>query len=179
LTGPGAGAGAGSVVALSATLIEAVARSSSDAWNEAGGAIAQASALRRRASRLAAENAGAHASAVEALAARSTQRADREQEIADIRLGEALALAADLPLRIVEVATDAAELGAIAAERGSAAVRPDAVGACVLAAAAAAAAAHLVDVNLSTRPGDERIARAGELVALARAASERALAAPH
>src|SRR2546423_1260389 len=123
--------------------------------------------------------AEADGSAVEALAARSTERGGREQEIADIRLGDALALAADLPLRIVEVATDAAELGAIAAEQGSAAVRPDAVGACLLAAAAAAAAAHLVDVNLATRPADERIAPAGEHVALARAASERALAAPH
>jgi methenyltetrahydrofolate cyclohydrolase len=177
LTDPGAGAGAAaaSVVGLSASVIAAVARSSGDCWDDAGGAIAQAAALGRRAARLAAENAEAHGSAVAALAARSSQRAGTEQEIADIRLGDALDRAADLPLRIADAAADAAALATLAAERGDGAVRPDAVGASLLASAAADAAGHLVGVNLAMRPGDERIARAAELVALARDASERAL----
>jgi formiminotetrahydrofolate cyclodeaminase len=179
LTDPdaGAGAAAASVVGLSASLIAAVARSSVDRWDEAGGAIAQAAALGRRAARLAAENAEVHGSAVAALAARSSERAGTEQEIADIRLGDALARAADLPLRIADAAADAAALAALVAERADPAVRPDAVGAGLLASAAADTAAHLVEVNLAMRPGDERITRAAELVSLARNASDRALAA--
>jgi predicted ArsR family transcriptional regulator len=68
-------------------------------------------------------------------------------------------------------------LAALVAERADPAVRPDAVGAGLLASAAADTAAHLVEVNLAMRPGDERIARAAELVSLARNASDRALAA--
>ena len=173
----GAGAAAASVVGLGAGLIEAVARGSGDRWEEAGGAIAQAAALGRRASRLAAENAEAHSSAVAALAASASGRAGVEQQIADIRLGDALARAADLPLRIADVAADVAALAATAAERGDPAARPDAVGAGLLASAAASTAAHLVEVNLAMRPGDERIARAAQLVSLARAASDRALRA--
>jgi formiminotetrahydrofolate cyclodeaminase len=173
---PGAGAGAGMVVALAAGLIEAVAQRSTDGWDEARGATAQAAALRRRGVRLAGENAEAHIAARAALASASADKGDRDREIADIGLGAALALAAELPLRIAEAAVDVAELGALAAKRGVHDARADASSASLLAAGAAAAAAHLVEINLATQADDARIARARELVALARSASERALA---
>src|SRR5215211_6948440 len=99
-TWPGAGAGAGLVVALAAGLIEGAARRSSESWDGAGGAIAQATSLRLRALRLAGENAEAHIEAGGALATASRAKPQREQEIADIQLGAALAVAAELPLEI-------------------------------------------------------------------------------
>jgi formiminotetrahydrofolate cyclodeaminase len=175
-TWPSAGAGAGLVVALAAGLIEAVARRSSQSWDEAGGAIAQATALRRRALRLASEDVEAHLEASSALDTASREKPERDHEIADLRLGAALALAADMPLEIAAAASDAAALAAEAAERGAEEARPDAAGAALLAAGAAAAAGHLVEVNLSMRADDERVAQARQLVSAAREASERALA---
>lgn len=173
---PGAGAGAAVVVALAAGLIEAAARRSDGTWGEAGGTIAQAAALRRRALGLARENAAAHLAAQAALGSASAERAARDQEIADIQLGDALALAADLPLAIAEAAVDAAELGAAAAESVPDEVRADAAGAAELATASVVVAAHLVEVNLATRAGDPRLEHVDGLVEAARAASDRALA---
>ena len=173
-TWPGAGAGSGMVVALASGLIEAAARKSSPEWDEAGGVIAQAAALRRRGLRLARQNAEAHLAARVALDT-TPPETRREQEIADIHLGDALTTAADLPIAIAEAAVDAAELGALTAERGTHDARADAAGAAALAAGAAVAAAHLVEVNLSTQPGDARLERARALVSSARSTSERAL----
>lgn len=171
----GVGASSAEVVSIAAGVIETAARSSGD-WEDAGGAVAQAVALRRRGSRLAAENARAYAAARAALGARPARGDDRERQIADIQLGDALALAADIPLAITEAAVDAAELGALAAEKGAGDVRADAAGASALAAGAAIAAAHLVQVNLATRAGDARVERASRLASHARSVSERVTA---
>ena len=176
---PGVGATAGLVAALAARLIEAVARSSSGTWDEAPGAIAQAGALRRRGLRLAGENTEAYLTARAALDDAREDRPKGERELADLRLGAALAAAADVPLGIAATAADAAELGAVTAEHAATADRPDAAGAALLAAGAAAAAAQLVEVNLATMPEDKRISQARRLVSQARSAGERALAASH
>ena len=176
---PGIGATAGLVAALAARLIEAVARSSSGTWDEAAGAIAQAGALRRRGLRLAGENTEAYLTARAALDDAREDRPKGERELADLRLGAALAAAADVPLGIAATAADAAELGAVTAEHAATADRPDAAGAALLAAGAAAAAAQLVEVNLATMPEDKRISQARRLVSQARSAGERALAASH
>jgi methenyltetrahydrofolate cyclohydrolase len=173
---PSAGLRGGLVVAFAAGGIEAVARRSSQSWDEAGGAIAQSAALRRRALRLAGEDAEAHFEARGALATASGVKAEREQEIADLRLGAALALAADVPLEIAAVAGDVATLAAEAAERGAEEARADAAGAALLAAGGATAAGHLVEINLSMRADDERVAQAQRHVSAALAAGERALA---
>jgi formiminotetrahydrofolate cyclodeaminase len=172
----GVGACSAEVVAIAAAVIETAARSSGD-WDDAGGAVAQAVALRRRGLRLAAENARAYAAARAALGARPARVDERQRQIADIHLGDALAVAADIPLSIAEAGVDAAELGALAAENGADDVRADAAGASALAAGAAIAAAHLVEVNLATQAGDERIERASAHASHARSASERALGA--
>ena len=171
---PEAGAGAGLVTALSTDLVSAAAAASASAWDEAGGAIAQASALRRRSLDLGCANADAYVAARTALAT-AGERAEGERT-GDPELGELLMRAADMPLAIAEVAADAAALAALTAERAAADSRANAAGAAQLAAAAARVAAHLVEINLSMSPDDERIGRARELVALAGDAAERALA---
>ncbi|HEU4978237.1 MAG TPA: cyclodeaminase/cyclohydrolase family protein, partial [Solirubrobacteraceae bacterium] len=111
---------------------------------------------------------------VEAFAA---ARAALEGHAADDELGAALDLAAEMPVALASAAADAAVLSAEVAEHSVADVRADAAAAAVLAAAAAQAALHLVEINLGTLPGDERVARAREHADTAEAARERALGA--
>ena len=68
-------------------------------------------------------------------------------------------------------------LAADATERADGASRADAAAAAALAAGAARAAAKLVAINLSTQPGDERIAAAERAVEAADDAARQALAA--
>ena len=171
----GVGASAGMVVGLVAALLEEIARSSGDGWPEAGGAIAQATALRRRSLRLARADAAAYAEGRDALLSLSTRGPTEEGDVPG--LTEALNRAAEVPLQIAEAATDAVTLAALIAERAKYDLRADAAGAACLASGATAAATHLVEVNLATQAPDERLGRARELVSLSRAASERALAA--
>jgi formiminotetrahydrofolate cyclodeaminase len=146
---PAGGSTAALVGALSAALCAKVARISDD-----GGAFAQAEALRRRLTGLAAEDAAAFTAALEQL---------RERDD-DFDLGRALAQAADVPLRIAEACADVAALGAALAESGKPDLQPDARTASLLAAAATRSAAHLVEVNLGATPGDKRVSR-GRLLA--------------
>ncbi len=90
-------------------------------------------------------------------------------ETHDYLLGTMLRRAADVPLQIAEAAGDVALLAGAVAEIAPAAQRADVVGAALLAEGAARAAAHLVDVNLASRPGDERHVRAHDAVAAAAA----------
>jgi formiminotetrahydrofolate cyclodeaminase len=75
-------------------------------------------------------------------------------------LEQKLERAAAAPLEIAELGADVAALAALAGERGEGTYRADASAAAALATGAARAAAHLVQVNLGVRPGDERLARA-------------------
>jgi formiminotetrahydrofolate cyclodeaminase len=166
---PGAGPAAALVVAAAAALAAMAARAARDSWADAAAAVAQAEALRARAVDLAAQDAAA----VEGvLAARISDGVPSEAR--DFRLGEALGRAADAPLAIVEAACDAALLAAHAAERGGGDAGADAAAAAFLAAGAARAAAHLVEVNLASRPGDARLERARGLVRTAVAAADEA-----
>ena len=61
-----------------------------------------------------------------------------------------------MPLAIAETSADVAELAALATAHGKQSLRPDAAVAAALAEAAAHSGAHLVEVNLSTIPGDDR-----------------------
>ena len=157
---PASGSAAAAAAALAAALVTKVARAAGDP-----GAAAQAELLAARLTGLAAEDADAYAEAVSALG-RPAGGSDRS----DFVLGRTLRHAADVPLRIAEAAADVASL---AASLG-AAVPPDrhadAAGAAMLAEGTARAAAHLVEVNLAARPGDELVRRA-------RAAADGAAAA--
>ena len=165
---PASGSVAGVVVAMAAALTAMAARRSLGSWAEAGGAVAQAEALRRRATPLAQEDAEAYLEAV--------ARLERREPGHDAELGLALARAAEVPLLIAQVAADVAALAKEVAECGDPSVRGDATGAALLAQAAARAAAHLVEINLGSGPGDLRVLSANSLATAASAWADAALA---
>jgi len=153
---PGAGAAAGIAVAMAAALCAMAARASRGTWSGAQGALAQAEALRHRATPLPAATARAYEDALVAL----RLRGEPASSIRDEALGDALARAAELPLAIARAGADVAELAAAIASAGDPAWRGDAIAAALLAAAGARAAANLVSVNLRVTEQDERLVAA-------------------
>jgi len=156
---PAAGPLAAIVTSEAAAVVASVARLSGD---EAG--AAQAESLRARARPLAAADAEAYVAAAAQLAAPAGD---------DFALGRVLGEVADVLLAIADAAADVAELAASVADRCSPPLRPDAVGAAVLAEASARAAAHLVEINLAVTAADDRAARAQAAVDAAAAAAGR------
>ena len=148
---PGSGSAAALVVAMSAGLVANAARRSRDVWAEAGGAAAQAETLRQRAMPLAHADARAYGEAHARLA---------RAEGADHTLAEALDRAAEIPLEIARAGADVASLAREVCERCDPALRPDVLGAAVLAAAAAQAAAQPVEANLTVNEDDPRVQQA-------------------
>jgi formiminotetrahydrofolate cyclodeaminase len=182
------GSSAALTAALAAALTCMVARSVRTTWDGAGGAIAQAEALRARLSALAATDAEVYAHARDLLRRTGQDREHRgaakapgvqspDGERRDLELAEALEFAAAAPLAIAEAAAEVSELAAMMAQEGGADERPDAVVAVLLAEAAARGAAELVLVNLAVRSQDEWAVRARDAAAGAAACRERALAA--
>jgi formiminotetrahydrofolate cyclodeaminase len=167
---PGGGSVSAVAGGLAASLVAMAARFSSE-WEDAAGAVAQAEALRARLLPLADEDAHAYENF---LLARRMSR-EVEPEVRDAAIGDALSRAADVPLAIAEAAHDVACLAAELAERGNPNLRGDAATAALLAEAGVRASANLVEINLATRAGDERIERARELVETTRRLSRRVL----
>jgi formiminotetrahydrofolate cyclodeaminase len=161
---PASGWVAGVSASFAAALV-AKAAVRSDGWSDSAGARAQAVDLRERLLELAVEDARAYETALDAL-----QQPDHS-------LAPALFVAAEVPLALAEAAADVAILAADATERADGASRADAAAAAALAAGAARAAAKLVAINLSTQPGDERVAAAERAVEAADDAARQALAA--
>ena len=161
---PASGWVAGVSASFAASLV-AKAAARSEGWSDSEGSRAQAVDLRDRLLSLAAADSKAYSTALDALERRESD------------LGQALGAAAEAPLAIAEAAADVALLAADATERADGAVRADAAAAAVLAAGAARAAAKLVAINLSTQPGDERIAAAERACDTADTAAREALAA--
>ena len=170
---PAGGSAAAITVAMAAGLVGMVARASKEYWDEAGGVVGQAETLRARVAPLAQADAEAYVGALTALRSRD----ELEERYRDQKLREALEHAAEIPLRIAEAGCDLACLAALLVENGNPEVRADAAVAAVLAEGGTRAAAKLVAVNLSALEDDPRIRHADSLVAIAREASERALAA--
>ena len=169
---PGAGYSSAVTVAMAAGLVTMTARRSVQVWPEGAGAAAQAERLRKRVIPLAEQNVAAYRKAVGLL--RGDELADGHHR--DFELSRSLDEAARIPLAIGEAAADVAALAADVAEYGEPSVRADAATAGALALAGARGAAILIEVNLTTTSGDERLARAHELIADAEAAVERASA---
>lgn len=169
---PGGGSVAAVVLSMAASLVSMVARFSREHWAEAAGAVGQAEALRARAAPLAQEDADAY----EAVLTAMRMPKDLEPDVRNALLGDTLSRAADVPLRIAESAADVAELAAALAECGNPNLRGDATAAALLSQAAARTAANLVEINLATMEGDDRIERARALAAAAGAAADRAVA---
>jgi formiminotetrahydrofolate cyclodeaminase len=168
---PGGGSVAAIGGALAASLVAMAARFSTSEWEDAAGMVAQAEALRARLLPLADEDAKAYENFL--LARRMSQEV--EAELRDAAIGDALSRAADVPLAIAEAAHDVAALAGEVAERGNANLRGDAATAALLAEAAVRSAANLVEINLATREGDERIQRARDLAEAARRISRQVL----
>ena len=163
---PAGGSAAAIAVAMGAALLAMSARVSVGDWDEAEACAAQAEALRARAAPLAHADAAAFAEVL---------RLGRER-VSDFELGRAYDQAAELPLRIAEAGADVAELAAHAAPRVDPKVLGDTAAAAQLAAAGAAIGAQLVAINLASREGDERVARARRLADAAAHAARRAAA---
>ena len=166
---PGGGSVAAFVAEMAASLAAMAARFAHD-WDGAAGAVAQAETLRHRAAPLAAEDAVAYENVLTAL--RMPQ--ELEPEVRNTLIGETLSRAADVPLAIAECAASVAELAAEIAVCGNPNLRGDAAAAAILAASAARVAANLVEINLSTVEGDDRVERAREIVRSADMAAGRA-----
>jgi formiminotetrahydrofolate cyclodeaminase len=155
---PGSGSAAAITVAFSARLISMVANCSRAGWADAGGVVAQATAIGERATVLARTDASAWEEALTAL--RDAESAGGGDPRRDFGLEQKLDAAAAVPLEIASLGADAVALASLAAEEGDATYRADAAAAASLAAGAARAAAHLVSVNLGVTPTDPRLARA-------------------
>ena len=167
---PGGGSVAAFVTEMAASLAAMAARFAHD-WDGAAGAVAQAETLRHRAAPLAVEDAVAYENVLTAM----RMPKDLEPEVRNTLIGETLSRAADAPLRIAETAADVAELSAEIAECGNPNLRGDAAAASILATSAARVAANLVEINLATIEGDDRVERARAVVRSAERASGRAL----
>jgi formiminotetrahydrofolate cyclodeaminase len=168
---PGGGSVAAIAGALAASLVAMTARFSTGEWEDAAGAVAQAEALRARLLRLADEDANAYENF---LLARRMSR-EVEPELRDAAIGDALSRAADVPLAIAQAAHDVACLAAEVVERGNPNLRGDAATAALLAEAAVRSTANLVEINLTTHEGDERVQRSRELVEMTRRIGRRVL----
>ena len=165
---PGGGSVAAFVAEMAASLAAMAARFAHD-WDGAAGAVAQAETLRHRAAPLADEDAVAYENVLTAM--RMPQ--ELEPEVRNTLIGETLSRAADVPLAIAECAASVAELAAEIAVCGNPNLRGDAAAAAILAASAARVAANLVEINLSTVEGDDRVERAREIVRSADRAARR------
>jgi len=161
---PGGGSALAFAVATGAAVLAMAARVSGEP-----GLVAQAEALRARATPLAQLDAESYD---EALAARDGTEALRPEQ-RDWELGRAFARAAEPPLQIARAGADVAELAAQLAEAGDPRVRADALAAAALGAAAARGAVALVAVNLTALDGDPRVAEAEQLAAAAERAAAR------
>jgi len=171
---PGGGSVAAVVGAMAASLAAMVARFSTEQWEDAAGAVAQAEALKARLLPLADEDARAYENVL--LALRMPKELD--EEVRDAAIGDALSRATDVPMAIAEASLDVATLAAELAERGNPNLHGDAVAAVFLADAAVRTSANLVEINLATREGDERLERARELVELVRRICRRVVERP-
>jgi len=170
---PGAGPAAALVTAAAASLAAMAARFSKEQWEDAAGAVAQAEALKARLLPLADEDARAYETVL--LALRMPRDVDVDDDVRDAAIGDALSRATDVPLAIAEASLDVATLACELAERGNPNLHGDAAAAVFLSEAAVRTCANLVEINLATREGDERLDRARELVELVRRISRRVL----
>jgi formiminotetrahydrofolate cyclodeaminase len=167
---PGGGSVAAFVTEMAASLAAMAARFAHD-WDGAAGAVAQAEILRHRAAPLALEDAVAYENVLTAM----RMPKELEPEVRNTLIGETLSRAADAPLQIAETAADVAELAAEIAVCGNPSLRGDAAAAAILATSAARVAANLVEINLTTVEGDDRVERARAVVRSSERASSRAL----
>jgi methenyltetrahydrofolate cyclohydrolase len=162
---PAGGSAAALVLAQAAALCAKSARLSGRQLTASRAAelTAEAEQIRATAASLIDEDPRAYRAVIEQ--SRRIGGAERSAAGRSDGMAAALSAAADVPMRIVELATSVAALAAVLARDGKPALRGDAIAAGLLARAAARAAAALVSINLADRPGDPRHSRADSLLA--------------
>jgi formiminotetrahydrofolate cyclodeaminase len=151
---PGGGSTAAWATALAAALVEMAA-----AFAEESGGARRARELRAQALALAERELTAYQPVLDAL------RLPKDDPARAERLCQALSDAADSPLEIATTAAEVAGLAAELAATGNRTLEGDANTAAELARAARRAAARLVEINLSGREDDPRLAEARALLA--------------
>ena len=165
---PGGGASAAVAVALAAALTGMAARFSNDYLADAETVAEKAEGLRSRAMSLARADAAAYGRVLDAYRSSRDDGEGRRRKVRD-----ALSEAADVPLAVAEIGAEVAGISARLAEDGNPNLRGDAVTATVLAGAGVRAAVMLIEINV--RAGgteDDKLSRAGELLAATSAAQE-------
>lgn len=157
---PAAGSAAALVVAHAAALCAKAARLSERQLTagQAGALTAEAERARAAAAALIDDDARAYRAVIE-------QRRLPAGPARTAGVAAALSAAADVPVRIVELAAVIAALAASLAARGNPALRGDAATAALLAEAGGRSAAALAAINLAGSPDDPRLRRAGALLA--------------
>ena len=157
---PAAGSAAALALAQAAALCAKSARLSARQLTagRAGQLTAAAEQVRAEAAALIDEDARAFRAVIE------QSRRPAGQTGSAPGLAAALSRAADVPMRLVELAAPVAELAAALAAGGNPALRGDAQTAALLAQAAARAAAALLRINLAGAPDDPRPASAADLL---------------
>ncbi len=161
---PGAGCGAAWSGALAASLLEMVALYAGD----------QSTAARARVLRAALLDGGeAELHAYEPVLAAMRLPADEPSR--ERRLHEALSGASEAPIAIARAAAEVAGLARDVWARSGVQLRGDAEGAVLLAEAAMRSAARLVEINLTGRAEDPRLAELRQLIDRAANAREHVL----
>ncbi|HEX9528601.1 MAG TPA: cyclodeaminase/cyclohydrolase family protein [Streptosporangiaceae bacterium] len=164
---PAGGSAAALVLAQAAALCAKSARLSGRQLTASRAAelTAEAEQIRATAASLIDEDPRAYQAVIEQSRRIGERRAERSAARRSDGMAAALSAAADVPMRIVELATSVAALAAVLARDGKPALRGDAIAAGLLARAAARAAAALVSINLADIPADPRHSRADSLLA--------------
>jgi formiminotetrahydrofolate cyclodeaminase len=157
---PAAGSAAAASAELATALVIKSARRSRDVWPEAGGAIAQATALSSRLRDITTVIESTYEAAMGALEAHD-----------DAAIARLLPPAAEAALELARMSADVAELAAEAGHRCDQAHHADVTVAAVMAESATRSAAHLVAINLLIRPDDGRAADAEQQTERARQAA--------
>lgn len=164
---PAGGSAAAAAVAMAAGLVEKVARLSRPNLIGAGRISRQAASIRSLAAAYVESDAYAYRQYMEALrAARGRNAGERERILRPARAG-----IVGMPLKIVRVAAEVAEMAAELAIHAKPSLRSDAIVAVQLAAGAAQAGTATLAANLPSSPDDPKLVEARRLAALA---SERA-----
>lgn len=165
---PAGGSAAAMVLAQAAALCAKSARLSARQLTAGRAAelTAEAEQIRSAAASLIDEDPRAYQAVIEQRRRlRGESGAERSPAGRSAELAAALSVAADVPMRTVELAVPVASLAAVLVREGNPALRGDAMAAGLLTRAAARAAAALVSINLADSPADPRHVRADSLLA--------------
>ncbi len=157
---PAGGSVAAVTVGLAASLCAKAARLSTKQMPDASTIAVAAELFRDRAGSLCEADARGYSFVISAL----RQPRTHDPKIRRQAITEALSLASNVPVEIVEVSAGVADLAARIAENGNQNLLGDAVTAALLAESSARSAAALVWINLEGMPNDERLSRVAMLL---------------